>query len=95
MLTTFFLTATAAITGIKKTIIDIVYWKIFNRALALLIVLAGTVFCWGPYIYVAFTNSFGDPNSVPMSFQIYAPAFAKTQASLDAFIYVFSNKKFR
>jgi len=51
--------------------------------------------CWTPYALTAFTNAFGDPDSIPMFLQCFTPIFAKSQAVVDPILYVGTNKRFR
>lgn len=59
------------------------------------VLMVSFLICWSPYALVAFTNAFGDPDSIPMFFQCFTPIFAKTQATLDPILYVGTNKRFR
>ena len=53
------------------------------------------LFCWTPYAIMAFWQSFGDADSIPVALTAFPAVLAKSELIWNPIIYVATNKQFR
>ena len=53
------------------------------------------LFCWTPYAIMAFWQSFGDADSIPVAITAFPAVLAKSELIWNPIIYVATNKQFR